>query len=80
MLLAAKFSETARGKEATGTKTTPRDRRRAVEAALWIDENSANEMSLEEVAAKVLGVTPHQYLVRTRLRRAGEGRQLRSAG
>lgn len=84
MLFAAKFAETARGKEGAGTKTTARDRRRAVEAALWIDENSAGEMSLEKVAreaglsafhflrlfSKVLGVTPHQYLVRTRLRRA----------
>lgn len=60
------------------------DRRRAVEAALWIDANSQYEVSLEQAAAQaglspfhflrvfsaVLGVTPHQYLVRSRLRRA----------
>ena len=64
--------------------TTPVDRRRAVEAALWIDEHSADQVRLGEVAAEaglsafhflrlfaaVLGVTPHQYLVRSRLRRA----------
>jgi len=86
MLFAGKFAETARGTGTAVSRTTARDRRRAVEAALWIGENSAGEMSLEEVAreaglsafhflrlfAKVLGVTPHQYLVRTRLRRAAQ--------
>jgi AraC-like DNA-binding protein len=68
-------------------RTTPvasRDRRRAVDAALWIDERAAEPLELEDVAraaglsafhflrtfANVLGVTPHQYLVRSRLRRA----------
>jgi len=60
------------------------DRRRAVEAALWIDANSHDPIDLESAAgefglssfhflrlfAKVLGVTPHQYLIRSRLRRA----------
>ena len=60
------------------------DRRRAVEAALWIDARSSEEISLEKAAAQAglspfhflrvfsaaLGVTPHQYLVRSRLRRA----------
>jgi methylphosphotriester-DNA--protein-cysteine methyltransferase len=64
-------------------KASERDRRRAVEAALWIEENAGEELSLEAAAKeaglspfhflrvfdKVLGVTPHQYLVRTRLRR-----------
>lgn len=61
-----------------------RDRRRAVEAALRIDERCEEPISLETRAAEaglspfhflrvfadVLGVTPHQYLVRARLRRA----------
>jgi len=61
-----------------------RDRRRAVEAALWIDEHSHEPIDLESAAseiglsafhflrlfANVLGVTPHQYLVRSRLRHA----------
>ncbi len=62
----------------------PRDRRRAVEAALWIDANSHRDIDLEDAAGQagispfhflrlfsgVLGVTPHQYLVRSRLRHA----------
>ncbi len=60
------------------------DRRRAVEVALWLDANSDRDLSLDDAAAladlspfhflrvfrAVLGVTPHQYLVRARLRRA----------
>jgi AraC-like DNA-binding protein len=55
-----------------------------VETALWIDANSHAPLDLERMAeaaelsgfhflrlfARVLGVTPHQYLVRSRLRRA----------
>lgn len=66
------------------TPVAPRDRRRAVDAALWIDERAAEPLELEDVAraaglsafhflrtfANVLGVTPHQYLVRSRLRHA----------
>ena len=57
---------------------------RAVEAALWIDAHSHQPIDLEQAArqadispfhflrlfAGVLGVTPHQYLVRSRLRHA----------
>lgn len=60
------------------------DRRRAVEVALWLDAHCDDEISLDDAAAladlspfhflrvfrAVLGVTPHQYLVRARLRRA----------
>jgi len=60
------------------------DRHRAVTAALWIDEHSADPVTLEagaraaglsmfhylRVFSRVLGVTPHQYLVRCRLRQA----------
>jgi len=84
LAFAAKFAETARGKEAGATNVTPRDRSRAVEAALWLEAHSGEETSLEALAreaglsafhflrvfSKVLGVTPHQYLLRTRLRRA----------
>jgi AraC family transcriptional regulator len=59
-------------------------RRRVIESALWIDENAALDVSLASAArqagmsqyhylrlfARVLGVTPHQYLVRCRLRHA----------
>ena len=72
-----------------------RDRRRAVETALWIDAHSHRQIDLEDAAAQadispfhflrlfsgVLGVTPHQYLVRSRLRHAarllaGDGRSI----
>lgn len=65
-------------------RAQPQDRRRAVETALWIDENCHEAIDLDTAAAQaglspfhflrlfrsVLGVTPHQYLVRARLRRA----------
>ena len=55
-----------------------------VEAALWLDSQSQEQIGLETAAhaaglspfhflrlfSAVLRVTPHQYLVRTRLRRA----------
>jgi AraC family transcriptional regulator len=61
-----------------------RDRRRAVETALWIDAHAHEAVDLDASArvagisafhflrlfVNVLGVTPHQYLVRSRLRRA----------
>jgi len=84
MLLAERFVGIAtQASPARGT-VAPRDRKRAVEAALWLDERSHEELDLGEVAAAVklspfhflrlfrgaLGVTPHQYLVRSRLRNA----------
>jgi AraC-like DNA-binding protein len=83
-IFASRFVEVASGKSRKVVAPTARDRRRAVEAALWIDENSSREIDLEEAARKaglspfhflrlfsgVLGVTPHQYLVRSRLRHA----------
>jgi AraC-like DNA-binding protein len=82
--LAARFLEVASGKERRGQEAPARDRRRAVDAALWLDAHCHEEVSLARVAgesglsefhflrlfSKVLGVTPHQYLVRSRLRRA----------
>lgn len=61
-----------------------RDRRRAVEAALWLEQHASEPIDLDAVSrqaglspfhflrlfARVLGVTPHQYLVRCRLRAA----------
>jgi AraC family transcriptional regulator len=63
---------------------TARDRRRAVEAARWIAAHAAEPIDLAGAAAQagispfhflrvfraVLGVTPHQYLIRSRLRHA----------
>ncbi|RXG88810.1 helix-turn-helix transcriptional regulator [Bradyrhizobium zhanjiangense] len=83
-ILAGRFIDVASGKARKQTPPTARDRRRAVEAALWIDDNSQSEVGLEQAArqvglspfhflrlfSSVLGVTPHQYLVRSRLRHA----------
>ena len=83
MWLAARFAALL-GRGARATRATARDRRRAVDAAAWIDAHAQGEIGLDDAAreaglspfhflrlfARVLGVTPHQYLVRTRLRRA----------
>lgn len=86
LMIAAKLAALVAGKPAAPpvTGVTPSDRRRAVRVAMRIDAESAREMSLGEMArdaglssfhflrvfSAVLGVTPHQYLVRSRLRRA----------
>jgi AraC-like DNA-binding protein len=68
----------------TPVASQARDRRRAVEAALWIDAHSHESLDLEAIArtaglsafhflrvfTSVLGVTPYQYLIRSRLRHA----------
>jgi AraC-like DNA-binding protein len=81
---ASRFVEVVSGRSREPAPAKARDRRRAVETALWIDANSHREINLEDAAAEagispfhflrlfssVLGVTPHQYLVRSRLRHA----------
>ena len=81
---ASRFVEVVSGRPRQPVRTAARDRRRAVETALWIDANSHRQIDLEHAAAQagispfhflrlfssVLGVTPHQYLVRSRLRHA----------
>jgi AraC-like DNA-binding protein len=83
-LLAHRFVKVISGKARKPVEATARDRRRAVEAALWIDAHSHEEIELEDAATQagvspfhflrsfsaVLGVTPHQYLLRSRLRHA----------
>lgn len=83
-IFASRFVEVVSGEPRRQVTPNARDRRRAVEAALWIDENSPAEIDLEQAArqaglspfhflrlfSNVLGVTPHQYLVRSRLRHA----------
>jgi len=84
ILLASRFVSLAAGRRAARPVVSPRDRRRAVEAALWIDERSHEPLRLDDVAAMAglsayhllrlfsatIGATPHQYLIRLRLRRA----------
>ena len=83
-LFASRFVEAVSGRRAKPVSAASRDRRRAVETALWIDAHSHRPIDLEDAAAQaelspfhflrlfsdVLGVTPHQYLVRSRLRHA----------
>jgi AraC-like DNA-binding protein len=83
-LLAQRLVEVVSGKARKPARVTARDRRRAVEAAIWLEANSHREIELEDAARQagvspfhflrlfsgVLGVTPHQYLLRSRLRRA----------
>lgn len=84
LLFAARFVDVVSVRERGRPEAAVRDRRRAVEAALWIDASSHEPIDLESAAAEaglspfhflrlfssVLGVTPHQYLIRSRLRRA----------
>jgi AraC-like DNA-binding protein len=82
--LAYRFVEVVSGRTQKRLQATARDRRRAVETALWIDAHSHEPIELEDAAeqaglspfhflrlfSSVLGVSPHQYLVRSRLRHA----------
>jgi AraC-like DNA-binding protein len=84
LLLVARFAELTAGRKSRTPQAHAPDRRRAVETALWIEENSHEPVDLESAArqvnlsafhflrlfTRVLGVTPHQYLVRSRVRRA----------
>jgi AraC family transcriptional regulator len=81
---AARCVELLDGAKRTATAVGAADRRRAVEAALWLDERAHEAIDLESAAravalspfhflrifSRALGVTPHQFLVRARLRRA----------
>jgi len=84
LLLAARFVDLAAGAVRRRPDAKVRDRRRAVEAALWIETHAHAPIDLDAAARvvdlspfhflrlfrHVLGVSPHQYLVRCRLRRA----------
>jgi AraC-like DNA-binding protein len=68
----------------SASRISAQDRRRALAAAEWVEPNAAAPIALADAAqraqltpfhflrlfSRVLGVTPHQYLVRTRLRLA----------
>jgi AraC-like DNA-binding protein len=84
LTFARRVIELAAGHSPHAAPLAARDRRRAALAALFIDEHADQALALEDVArvagvspfhflrvfARALGVTPHQYLVRSRLRRA----------
>ena len=84
VVFAARIVDIVSGQTREKLRTQARERRIATEAALWIDANSPSPIDLESIAAEVgasrfhflrqfsavLGVTPHQYLIRSRLRHA----------
>jgi AraC-like DNA-binding protein len=83
-LFPARVAQAATGKARRPNRVCARDRRRAVDAALWLDAHSTQAVDLDAAAryvglnpfhflrlfSGVVGVTPHQYLVRLRLRHA----------
>jgi AraC-like DNA-binding protein len=84
LLFVAKVVAAATGAADRPCDAAPRDRRRAIEAAAWLDDHLHEPIDLQSAAAaagisafhflrvfsSVVGVTPHQYLLRARLRRA----------
>jgi AraC-like DNA-binding protein len=84
LLFVTRFLELASDREPNAPATPALARRQVIDTALWIDEHSAGDVDLASAArqaglsafhflrlfSRVLGVTPHQYLVRCRLRRA----------
>jgi AraC family transcriptional regulator len=84
VMLGARFVSLLSGRDRAKVHPSARERGRVIETALWIDANAEREVDLAAAAAeaglspfhflrlfrRVLGVTPHQYLLRSRLRRA----------
>jgi AraC family transcriptional regulator len=84
LMLVARMARAARNLKPRAPKLRARDRRRVVDVARWIEASSHEEIDLDTTAraagmspfhllrsfASVLGVTPHQYLIRARLRHA----------
>ena len=84
LLLVGRYLAFADGRRRASLQANARDRRRAVETALWLDDHAHEDIDLQATAAqaglsawhflrlfaRVVGVTPHQYLLRARLRRA----------
>ena len=93
LCLASRFVDVVGSRRRTPQRATPADRSRAVDAAMWISTHSPHDIDLCQAAdraglspfhflrlfSRVLGVSPHQYLVRSRLRHAArllaEGQQ-----
>lgn len=87
LALVSRFLRVGEGVSGGGLRLRPQDRRRAVESALWIEAHADDEsLDLATLAAQAglspyhflrlfsaaLEVTPHQYLLRCRLRRAAQ--------
>jgi AraC family transcriptional regulator len=86
LALAAKVVDVLAGEQRPRGYHRPVDRRRAIEAARWIELHAHQDIDLQGLATQtglsvyhclrvfsaVLGVTPHQYLLRCRLRKAAQ--------
>lgn len=86
MTLAAKVAGLGTGDRHGSGRIRSQDRRRIVAAAAWIEAHAQEEIDLTQAGreaglsafhflrlfSKVVGVTPHQYLIRARLRRAAK--------
>lgn len=84
LCLASRLVNVMAGRGRTPPRTTPAERGRAVDTAMWISTHSSHDIDLSQAASRaglspfhflrlfsrVLGVSPHQYLVRSRLRHA----------
>lgn len=84
LYFASRFVQVVTGRRPAPQRASARDRQRAVEAAMWIQAHSQQDIALDHAASqaglsafhflrlfsRVLGVSPHQYLVRSRLRHA----------
>jgi AraC family transcriptional regulator len=84
VLLAARYVDVVAGDRRKPVRANAQARRRAIDAAKWIEENSRHSIDFEQAAqqvqlssfhflrlfGEVIGATPHQYLVRSRLRHA----------
>lgn len=84
VLLARRVVQLVTGKTREAKRPTAADRRRVVRTVEWLDQHSTEDVRLNDAAreagvspfhflrsfSNVLGVTPHQYLVRARLRHA----------
>ena len=86
VFLAATVAKLVRGADRRRSPVTAQDRRRAVDAALWIAAHRTEAVDLDRAAravglspfhflrvfANVIGVTPYQFLISCRLRLAAE--------
>lgn len=86
LAFAARVVDVMVGKPRPRAMQRPVDRRRAIESARWIELHAHQDIDLQGLATQtglsvyhylrvfsaVLGVTPHQYLLRCRLRKAAQ--------
>jgi AraC-like DNA-binding protein len=84
LLVASRLVDLCRGERRVPASPSGRDRRRAIDAALWIEAHAEAKVNLGDAAAiaslstfhflrifsAVVGATPHQFLLTCRLRRS----------